>query len=391
MRRFAPLLFAALPLLLAGCRQDPYMEAYIDTLNLEKLALEDRIYELEYDYEKLLEKLKKSESGKSSSSPAGSPGPSPTPADQSSANDSRSNGSRNSQSQDTSSGGPQIEFGDDTQDGPSVEFNDPPPSPLDFSPTPGGEEDAPKPPFDLESFKPLPTPAANRSQYSKSRRNLRTQKLSSIQIDHRYTGAEDTGSDQAPRGLRVVIQPRDADRRFLPATGDLAIVAFDADTKQRVARWDFEADEVQELLSKSSPRGIDFRTNWPAKAAQAKRLHLFARLTTNDGRELKSDREISLASNRPPSQQWTARTQGGQLTVPTTQTRQVSGEQPINASSARIPSGVAPIREHLLDQNQQNAIEVEEDVQRRRSSPDLPAAAPLPRRKLVKPEWKPYR
>lgn len=80
MRCFA-ILFAALTLVVAGCRQDPYMEAYIDTLNLEKLALEDRLYELEYDYDKLLEKLKRVESDGSSPTRSPSGNSRPTPAE----------------------------------------------------------------------------------------------------------------------------------------------------------------------------------------------------------------------------------------------------------------------------------------------------------------------
>ena len=63
MRCFA-ILLAIVTLVATGCRQDPYMEAYIDTLNLEKLAIEDRLYELEYDYDRLLEELRKCRSGK---------------------------------------------------------------------------------------------------------------------------------------------------------------------------------------------------------------------------------------------------------------------------------------------------------------------------------------
>ena len=51
---------ALLMVMLAGCRQDPYMQVYIDSLNAEKRMLEDRVYELEYNYEQKLCELEAS-------------------------------------------------------------------------------------------------------------------------------------------------------------------------------------------------------------------------------------------------------------------------------------------------------------------------------------------
>ncbi|HAY80275.1 MAG TPA: hypothetical protein DCY79_10760 [Planctomycetaceae bacterium] len=384
MRCFA-ILFAALTLVVAGCRQDPYMEAYIDTLNLEKLALEDRLYELEYDYDKLLEKLKQVESDGSSPTRSPSGNSRPTPAEP-----PVRQPSQNTSPDKDASGAPEIEFDNDSGTAPQVEFNEDAPNPRDFAPPTNSAEDAPKPPFELPSGapEPLPPTAPNRSSSANHlRQNRRTRQLSSIQIDHRYTGAArqtDADSDQV---LRVVIQPRDDHRRFLPATGKLAIVAFDVDTKKRVGRWDLDPDQVSQRLSKSSPLGIDFRTAWPTSAAKSKRLHLFARLTTSDGRELTSDREINLQASASPQDTWVARSDNRQLNVSRQATRQVSAEQPINANSQRIPSENMPIREQFLDETNR----IDATARSRDSAPTPPATRSLPRRKLVKPEWKPYR
>ena len=44
-------------MLAVGCRRDPYMDAYFEMLNAEKRVLEDRLYEVQYDYEQALAEL----------------------------------------------------------------------------------------------------------------------------------------------------------------------------------------------------------------------------------------------------------------------------------------------------------------------------------------------
>ena len=48
---------SALCALAAGCRNDPYVNSHIEILNAERRALEDQLYELEYDYERKVAEL----------------------------------------------------------------------------------------------------------------------------------------------------------------------------------------------------------------------------------------------------------------------------------------------------------------------------------------------
>jgi hypothetical protein len=42
---------------LVGCKNDPYLDTHIEMMNAERRALEDQLYDLEYDYERKVREL----------------------------------------------------------------------------------------------------------------------------------------------------------------------------------------------------------------------------------------------------------------------------------------------------------------------------------------------
>src|SRR5687767_14843505 len=76
--RFRLFLCACLSCIAVGCRQDPYFEAYVETLNAEKRALEDQINELEFDYEALCQELQQCRQGRDRAATPSLRTPSPT-------------------------------------------------------------------------------------------------------------------------------------------------------------------------------------------------------------------------------------------------------------------------------------------------------------------------
>ena len=76
LRRYGVLVLLCLAAV--GCRKDPYMDAYFELLNSEKRVLEDRLYELEYDYQKALKELEEYRDGQKQQESSNQLGPEPS-------------------------------------------------------------------------------------------------------------------------------------------------------------------------------------------------------------------------------------------------------------------------------------------------------------------------
>ena len=142
-------------------------------------------------------------------------------------------------------------------------------------------------------------------------------RITQLVINRELTGGGDWEPSTGDEGLYVVFEPRDESGKFVPLAGPVSVVALDPaepGEQKRVARWDLEATEVdRQMHSATDTRGIRLRLPWPDKPPKSRRLHLFVRYTTVEGRQLQADEGITIdppgqvsqtgrpAANRPPS------------------------------------------------------------------------------------------
>ena len=81
------------------------------------------------------------------------------------------------------------------------------------------------------------------------------------------------------------------------APGDLSIVVVDPALEgraARIARWDFEADELPDHVRRNRDGGsLQFELPWPTQP-QHNDLRVFARFTTYDGRRLEANLPIDV-------------------------------------------------------------------------------------------------
>lgn len=277
-----------------GCRSDPYQDAYLEMLNAEKRALEDRLYETEYNYEQALAKL---ESVKA--------------ADE-------DDGKTTSRTRSGSSPRPRVESEDEIpEESPELPTIELPPgveagarNPADGAPT---AQRKPGPPLVLASAVPasVARPLSDHELAAAIVEAL-DQRVETIQLNPRLTHGVDFDGVPGDDGISVLIEPRNRSGGFVPETGRISIVLLDPDQADdaaaRIARWDFEADSIRKFLQTDSlDSGVLLRLPWQDKIPDRKRLHLFVRYLTEDGRKLETDRQIEIESADLIAQRWAPR------------------------------------------------------------------------------------
>ena len=103
------------------------------------------------------------------------------------------------------------------------------------------------------------------------------------------------------------------------APGDVSIVVVDpalAGREARIARWNFDADEVAQHVRRNRDGGsLHFELPWPTPP-QHSDLRLFVRFTTYDGRRLEANLPIEVQLGRRP-----IRASGGRNRRPTVRQR----------------------------------------------------------------------
>jgi len=281
--------FRKLPLLVlgcltvAGCRHDPYMDAYFEMLNAEKRVLEDQLYETQYNYEKALKEL---ESCRAKGATDETPRPrveteaAPPPAEEPDL--------------------PSIELPPGLDGEASRRSNEkyrpvgtgvlpsrPESMPSDKSGVPGRIA------VDTNSAKPI------------------DQSVAAIHLNARRTGGMELDGQPGDDALSVLIEPRNAQGQFVARSAAISIVLLDPlqrGEEARFARWDFDRETTRRMLKPDGlDRGLYVRVPWPDVPPDVERLHLFVRYAADDGRVVEADREILV---RPPdliADRWTPR------------------------------------------------------------------------------------
>ncbi|MDA1052614.1 MAG: hypothetical protein O3C40_19330 [Planctomycetota bacterium] len=302
LRQFA--IIGALCAIVAGCRSDPYLDAHIETMNAERRALEDQLYELEYDYERKVAEL---EDAKERLRKLGG--------------DDEARPRRTNQS-------PRIELPETGDD-------------LDLSPptvTPGVPDG---PSIEL----PAPNTGGRSTQRSINTEPVRIgptllepddPRITHIHIDPLHTGGSDFDHQPGDDGILVVVEPRNRNDAFVPLAGPMTVVVLDyakreAGDEARIARWELTAQQVDRSLhNNSSQRGIYLRLPWGDERPESSKLMVAVRYKTADGRTLEATRDIFVTIPGQFSQRWT----------PRSSTASDDGESQSGINIARQPSAI---------------------------------------------------
>jgi len=281
----------------AGCRRDPYVDAYFEMLNAEKRVLEDRLYDTQYNYEKALAELEAARGGaKNGRKPA--------------------TGKRASESE-----RPLTE----PADGESREHSGPPeevPELPKIELPPGVEEgkrrsSSPgvmRPASAIKGQSPGVTAKQgplNDEELAAAIVSALDQRVESISLNPRLTGGADFDGQPGDDGICVLVEPRNRSGDFVPEPARVSVVLLDparTGDDARIARWDLDADASREFLqTESLDRGLLLRLPWQAALPERNRAHLFVRYVTADGRKVEADREIEIESADRIAHNWTPR------------------------------------------------------------------------------------
>lgn len=377
MRKRCLIILGLIAMLAIGCQQSPYIHAHLESINAEKRALEDQLYDLEYDYQQACRELAalRQQSGQGSSS-SNAP-PSVTP--------SRSRSSSPSRSKSSEVIPPMVDEG--TLVEPRIELppaTDSPDSRMKPETLPGTPPPIPPSLDPRNSTKPRGPNSASPASATAGTRSLEPAdpRVTHIFLNPLLTGGRDFDRHPGDDGIIVVVEPRNRDDAFVPLAGPITVVALDptkgAEESRIVERWEIQANEVQKSLRNSATmRGIELRLPWSSAAPQTNRLQLHVRYITVDNRDLRSDRPLFLNLPGQFTQQWTPRAGSrsesiaGPLNVP-----QIPHEEQQHTTAAvEQASGTVPVQE---------AIAAPADQLGPATAPDAPLQS-------KRPEWRPTR
>lgn len=286
-RIWAAIVLATLSL---GCRRDAYTDAYFDMLNAEKRVLEDRLYETQYNYEQAVAELEAARGNiKSGKKPA-------------------------SRTRSGESERPLIEpEGDEPGETPELPKIELPP----------GVEEGQRKKTGSAVMRPASAVVAESAALPAMSRPLSEdelaaaivsaldQRVETIHLNPRRTGGADFDAHSGDDGICVLVEPRNRSGDFVAEPARVSIVLLDptkSDDAARVARWDLDADATRKFLhTDSADRGLLLRLPWQGTPPERKRLQLFVRYVTADGRKLEADREINIDSADRVAHSWTPR------------------------------------------------------------------------------------
>lgn len=298
-----------LAVVLAGCQGNAKAYRYIETLNAERRALEDRVYALEDDLDALDTELSevlsendelRRELGKDSKptgrrsapparrAPAGPAAPStPSRRDPPAAHELVP---------------PTIDSGEpDEPDAPAEEPNGPRLEPAPKT-SQTGEADSPAelliPPPPSTSQGAKRTSAEGKLVATSATLATNDRRVVRIALDPARSGGADFDGRRGDDGVSIVLQPKnDAGQIVLdPAAISVAVLDPNRPADQsRVARWDLDAQQVKKLAEDpTTNRGWKLHFAWPEQPPSSSLLRLYVRYTTEDGQHFDTEQEIHI-------------------------------------------------------------------------------------------------
>ena len=178
-----------------------------------------------------------------------------------------------------------------------------PATPPSSAPPPPSEKSPPVHPTAQRNSVTGPLAARNVSSNSRP--------VEKIVLERMHTGGYHTVGQAADEGIAVLIEPRDADGRFVEAVAPVVVVVMDGEATGKAAhfaRWDFSLAEVSAAFRKTAHgHGIYLELPWPVGPPAHAQLQVFVRYITSDGRKLETHLPIQVrlpgqmvrASERP--------------------------------------------------------------------------------------------
>jgi hypothetical protein len=181
------------------------------------------------------------------------------------------------------------------------------------------------------------------------------QRVELIHLNPRLTGGADFDGQPGDDGICVLVEPRNRSGDFVPEPAHISIVLLDpakSGDAARVARWDLDADAASEFLHTDTlDRGLLLRLPWQDAVPENKRLHVFVRYITADGRKLETDRDIKIDSADMVARSWTPRrtplpekAPGGEATVSWLPKSEPEKPAVVHAV-AEVPAQSRPVRD----------------------------------------------
>jgi hypothetical protein len=133
-----------------------------------------------------------------------------------------------------------------------------------------------------------------------------SQRVTALAVNPKLTvWRKTTGDKPVDEGLRVVVEPRNAQGQIVPARGIVAIAVLDPAEEgaaARLARWDFQADQLAEhFQGTSAGGGLHFSLQWPKAVPARDDLLLFVRLTTEEGQQFVAEFALHPTSANSPA------------------------------------------------------------------------------------------
>ena len=123
--------------------------------------------------------------------------------------------------------------------------------------------------------------------------------------------ARNTDGKPGDDGLYLVLVPRNTLGEFVPDVGNLTLVAEEtlADgTVSRVGRWEYGADELQDLLEPiGSAPGIHLPVDWREHPPTTSQVDLYVKLTLEDGTTMVNRKSLPLKRFANGASTWTPR------------------------------------------------------------------------------------
>lgn len=300
-----------LSVLLTGCQHGARNDTYMELMGAQRRALEDRIYDLEFDSEEMTDELKRLQ-------------------EENQQLREQLNGSAEGTipGLDIDPGNPR----DGSQGIPRIKID--PGTPMDDPPKTNSE------PSEEDNFELLPAP---KNSGTNPERDVRSTTISHIVLNPNQTGITSFDEQNNNDGVVVSLEPRNRNDQYVNQSGAISIVVLDpAQTGQsaRIARWNISHADVQKILATSSEStGITLELAWPGNPPNSNELLLFVRYETADGRKFETHTRITGKSTSISFRGTTSET--FQTTPAPTQ---VSPEQPFSETSQippaklRIPS-----------------------------------------------------
>ena len=311
----AAVLLALLVLAVPGCR-NPNVAMEFELLHHELRQMEDYIFDLEYELEKkcrqfaALQQDKNVDKRDNSSADDASDSPgdngyeedfSPPPVDLGPPNtptDQPGDGTSSEGPSDLAP--PQIDFQDTSLSLPDL--NDPtlPPAAAsaELPPPIEGEPEL------IEELVDAPYPDDRPSDSDEP-----DDFVTHVVINERLTAARDFDGSPGDDGLVVVVEPRNANGRYVPLPGAIQIVALDTnriDADAEIARWSINVDQAaREMRDTAAGRGIYMELRWPDDPPDVPQLKVFIRYETTDGRRLEASRRVTVSRPDKISDRWT--------------------------------------------------------------------------------------